>query len=418
MKLVLVRHGKAEELSAEMDDARRSLTADGIKKLENAMPDLKAAVGDSMNIRLWSSPLLRASQSAKIIADALAIEETTIYGFIASGDFEALSSELNTADRPDCLIIVGHQPYLSDWCQAICGHAVPFKKGAAVVIRLTSLSPLSGTIETPAVSEIVKILHDYLLAIKTAQTAFLQDPGDIENLHQLRINIRKFRSLLSFIRPLLTPDDYNIYQNKMREQSQLFSYLRELDVLQSEWNNFIVMRIAEFENPGQMSGILLHERDEENARLQNSLKEGVLTSTLIELEDWLNNTIDLHDLKSTQSQKAFINHRSKNWKKKIYSELATIDISDLKRVHLLRIKCKKLRYIQEMIFGRKSGNYDAEKIARMKDLQDKLGFICDTRRNIEIISQLSNPGENSLFVSYLSGKQEGLQQIFEQRRTL
>jgi len=473
MKLVFVRHGKAQNPTPGMDDASRRLTFGGCKDLAKSMPGLKLLIGDQKNIRLWSSPLLRAIQSASIIACEFELKEPEIYDFISSGDFASLANELGKMDSeanelakmdsdsndtssplPDCLIIVGHQPQLSDWCQGICGEFIIFEKGGAVGMDLISLSPLKGTVEwianpksvkdkknqsllqsgltygnedsnpnpeinkkNPAINELIKILQHFLQEIQKAQKKFLEEPEEIENLHQLRVNIRKFRSLLSFTSPLLSKDDYKINQEKIQKVSQLFSYIRELDVLLVEWNTVVSKQVIEIPNPNTLSVILKETRDKERERLQNllALKDDVLTTTLLNLRSWLSDVSVAHEVESGKSLETYADQRIKKWQNGIRKELMEIETFEFPRIHLLRIKSKKLRYIQEIFIKKNSPKRNSSYIAKVKDLQEILGIICDTRRNIEIINKLFETDkslgvslERNIFIWYLMGKETGL----------
>ncbi len=67
-KLILIRPWKAEPRDGSLDDAQRKLTSDGIKELEKILPALKSRVS-GLKLRLVSSPMLRAVQTAGILAN-------------------------------------------------------------------------------------------------------------------------------------------------------------------------------------------------------------------------------------------------------------------------------------------------------------------------------------------------------------
>ncbi|MEQ8200226.1 MAG: histidine phosphatase family protein [Syntrophomonadaceae bacterium] len=143
-ELILVRHGKAEDRAEMADDTQRALTDKGIRELQRTLPGLVSLIGAQRNTLLWSSPLKRAAQTAAFIADSLGIADVNEFEFIGDGDWKAFSRKLAGVKQPGCLIVVGHQPYLSDWSQSLAGLPLPFKKGAAAGFRLNSSSPLKG----------------------------------------------------------------------------------------------------------------------------------------------------------------------------------------------------------------------------------------------------------------------------------
>ena len=145
--LIFIRHGKAAVRNDEQDDALRELTAKGKDELKKSMSSLHLLLKADQAVRLWSSPKLRARQTAKIIAASLPVKEIVYFDFIGSGDFNGLCSELEKIAEPAAVVIVGHDPYLSDWSEKISGFSLPYKKGAAAGFKIDALSPLSGEVQ-------------------------------------------------------------------------------------------------------------------------------------------------------------------------------------------------------------------------------------------------------------------------------
>ena len=132
MRLYLLRHGKAE--ARNVSDEQRRLTPAGVARMQTA-----ARVMASLNIRparIYSSPRVRARQTADIVAAALdskvEVRAALDYGFSAA-DLPALLASL----PPDAdLLCVGHNPYLPMMVQELCGGNVTMKPGSLVRIRL------------------------------------------------------------------------------------------------------------------------------------------------------------------------------------------------------------------------------------------------------------------------------------------
>ena len=70
MELVLMRHGKAEPRTDAKADFERELTSIGRKKVKQAARGLAQCLYSGRDIMIWSSPLLRAVQTAEIIRGA------------------------------------------------------------------------------------------------------------------------------------------------------------------------------------------------------------------------------------------------------------------------------------------------------------------------------------------------------------
>ncbi len=137
MDLILLRHGEAEDAADPADDAERRLTDDGRKKLTGSLPQLRLLLDDKKRLVIWTSPLVRARQTAEILRDCLAAQGLRVpkvlpeHEFIASGDWNGFILAAKTLDPASSLVLVGHEPYWGTWSQRLCSCLLPFKKGAA-----------------------------------------------------------------------------------------------------------------------------------------------------------------------------------------------------------------------------------------------------------------------------------------------
>lgn len=125
MKIVLVRHAKAEHTFGK-SDRERNLTAEGIRKFKIKAQELAGKLSSHDNIAIWSSPANRAQQTADIIAENLQIKpDRHVEQSIYYGDFKDLFSKFALLDSTITLIIVGHQPSLSYWSKYLSGILLP-----------------------------------------------------------------------------------------------------------------------------------------------------------------------------------------------------------------------------------------------------------------------------------------------------
>ncbi|MCW8917780.1 MAG: histidine phosphatase family protein [Gammaproteobacteria bacterium] len=138
-ELLVVRHAIAEERAPGMDDALRPLTAEGRNRMVVASRGLQR---QHENIdTLLSSPLLRARQTAEILAGN--------YPHATLQTCAALTPDLGSSKLVRALnqtggtslAIVGHEPGLSRLITAlICGEegdGFVLKKGGAALLRFT-----------------------------------------------------------------------------------------------------------------------------------------------------------------------------------------------------------------------------------------------------------------------------------------
>jgi phosphohistidine phosphatase len=136
MVVYFVRHGIAEDAETfEGTDAERPLTDKGRAKM--------AAIGKALaelEIEpklILTSPLVRARQTAEVVAKALGLTARVHdEGRLAGGfDYHLLGAMLGERTKAKSLMLVGHEPSMS----AVIGHAVgnadvEMKKGAVACV--------------------------------------------------------------------------------------------------------------------------------------------------------------------------------------------------------------------------------------------------------------------------------------------
>ena len=110
MKLYFLRHGIAEDAHDSMRDYDRALTEEGREQLSTI-----AAALQRLQITpalILSSPLVRAQQSAEIVAETLGCQVTTARELEPGCTLEHLQRLLAHYNH-DTLMLVGHEPDFS-----------------------------------------------------------------------------------------------------------------------------------------------------------------------------------------------------------------------------------------------------------------------------------------------------------------
>ena len=153
IEIYLLRHGIAAELGEGgiLKDADRPLTLEGRAKLKQAALGMKAA-GMKFNV-IFTSPLLRARQTAEVVAEALDLQHRVkILEALAPGKQFApgegghaeIFLELG-AHQFDRALLVGHMPDLCELASyLLAGNRnlnIEFKKGTLCSIEVSSLPP-------------------------------------------------------------------------------------------------------------------------------------------------------------------------------------------------------------------------------------------------------------------------------------
>ncbi|MEW5974999.1 MAG: phosphohistidine phosphatase SixA [Acidobacteriota bacterium] len=147
MRVFLLRHGIAEPAGAQnqYQDALRALTAEGISKMAKASQGLKR-MGVNFDL-VASSPLVRARQTAEIVADALRIEESLEIWeeLLPEASAESVLEKLGAFRQRRQVLLVGHQPSMGFLAsRLIFGKSticLDFKKGGLCGVELTQVPP-------------------------------------------------------------------------------------------------------------------------------------------------------------------------------------------------------------------------------------------------------------------------------------
>ena len=149
MELVFIRHAKAEDFYSDMDDMDRQLTDKGKVKFAKVAVKIadKLKEIDSDQLIAWSSPALRAMETADILVQQMSLEDLHLQKFIYEGGLVNLTEAMGQLDADKTVLIFGHEPLLSGWIKTITGDSVKMRKGMAVSVDLNCQSPLTGEIQ-------------------------------------------------------------------------------------------------------------------------------------------------------------------------------------------------------------------------------------------------------------------------------
>jgi phosphohistidine phosphatase len=113
VQLFLVRHAEAVEETLSLRDPYRHLTAQG-RKQARALGD-RLRWHDCVPTRIWSSPLVRAVQTAELVATGLAseVEVEVVVDLAPDGNARDLHAALRALPADAAVMLVGHEPSMS-----------------------------------------------------------------------------------------------------------------------------------------------------------------------------------------------------------------------------------------------------------------------------------------------------------------
>lgn len=146
MKLYLLRHGDAGERDASnyTSDAARALTSKGIKRTRQLANSLR-----QMEITfdvILSSPLIRAHQTADIIARSLGLEKQLRIAPALAPEHsltEVIALIESIPAKTGALLLIGHEPGLSHLISLLCtggtNLGLTLKKGGLCRLELSEV---------------------------------------------------------------------------------------------------------------------------------------------------------------------------------------------------------------------------------------------------------------------------------------
>jgi phosphohistidine phosphatase len=144
MKCYLLRHGLAADPERwEGRDADRPLTREGKERMAREAETI-AALSLDLNA-LVTSPLLRAKQTAEIVAAELGMQVESDARLGIGFDVRALHEILAQRREASAILLVGHEPGMSLTIGAAIGGArVILKKGGLACVEFNDVENLYG----------------------------------------------------------------------------------------------------------------------------------------------------------------------------------------------------------------------------------------------------------------------------------
>lgn len=220
-------------------------------------------------------------------------------------------------------------------------------------------------------------------AVWKAQKAYFASPKAVDELHDLRIALRKLRSRLSFAAFRYSPEEVKRMKVLLQVWSGLTASIRELDVLRKEWV-IAAERCGCDVAASHLAESLLIQRTKQSEPLHKALHSGKLTANVLELCVW--SFSEAKNDEVSLEWKDYSIKRLKKWLKDLSRRLKSIDSNDTELMHDLRIRVKKTRYILERYASGQENKSVKILLATLKLCQESLGDIQDSvqgRRMLE-----------------------------------
>jgi CHAD domain-containing protein len=265
----------------------------------------------------------------------------------------------------------------------------------ALNLEFSSPSPPKGP-DISTIDHIGFILHQQV------HNLLLHDPGtrfgkDIEELHQMRVSVRRLRAFLRTSRPLLAIDWVNTLRSELAWLGDVLGSVRDYDVLIHNLQNEI-STLANEDRP--FLERLLTKFDHQRSAARATMLEALRSPRYLKLLDTLDQVspnpplivsdISLVDLAAKEFQKLC------RMVKKLKAHSQDEDW------HQLRIKVKRVRYateLVELILGKKATKF----LRQIKKLQDSLGHHQDAAMTEQVLRKTLH-NSRTIKVAFLIGQ--------------
>jgi phosphohistidine phosphatase len=132
-QLWLLRHGEAEPHDARPDPERR-LTERGEEQARTAGRALAAL--ELTFQAIYTSPKVRARDTARLAAEALGVEPIELPALAAGFDADDARQLLHGVDHEERILVIGHNPDFEQVVRDLAGGRVDLKKGGVAGVRL------------------------------------------------------------------------------------------------------------------------------------------------------------------------------------------------------------------------------------------------------------------------------------------
>lgn len=398
--LVLMRHGKAQPRDLGIPDDERTLTRAGTRALAARLPQNLRLWGKRARTAVWTSPAVRCRQTADALVTALRargqrIPDPADRAFLHDQNIDAFLADVAQADA-DCIVCVGHNPFIEEATELLCGARIHFRPGALAAFELAE-DPTDGDPSSPLAQMIWFVqgtpvdgwstlcdLEDIIVGaherMEGRLAAFLADPDDVETLHKLRVSIRTLRSLLKFAAPFHRAADARAVQQDLRSIVVPTSRLREFDVLADE--------ARQMDPPSDdLVAACLEMRAAERDRVLGILAGDDAKRTLGRIARTVKPIRWKRRIEKNGLSRDAVARRFSDMEASIDRKLATTDLGAAEATHDLRKCAKRVRYAAENYAAFLDADEAKAASERMKAVQDDLGALCDARVNVGIIDE-------------------------------
>lgn len=228
----------------------------------------------------------------------------------------------------------------------------------------------------------------YLEAIDENWRATI-DGSDAEALHDLRVGVRRTRSLLADANGVVARPGRERFRALFRELAKATTSARDLDVAVADWPHIAPL----IEDPMDALEVvhveLCRRQRDEHAALAATLQSADVQTGLDEWRSWLAAPPSFDAKRSRDPIKQVVKRRRQKSRKQL-ARLAKVDTAEGR--HEWRKAAKRLRYLVEAFAHKR----DRKLVARLIEAQDALGRQRDRLVQARIIESFDTDAARAL----------------------
>lgn len=232
-----------------------------------------------------------------------------------------------------------------------------------------------------------------------------------EGVHQMRVAMRRMRSLLRVFRPACDGDALRGFDARLKDLAALLGPARDWDVFLGGLGAEIAAALPEDRRIAELLGLARDRREAAYAALRPALQGPALRRiaweavTLLETRPWRSEAEDAAAARRAEPLAAFAAAvLDKRWRRITEAGDAIAELPDA-AFHALRIDAKRLRYAAELfapLWGRKKGR---RFLARLAEVQEAFGLANDAVVARSLMASLTTGGGAGL--AWAGGVAEG-----------
>ena len=392
--LVLVRHGDAEPAVEGVDGSLRNLTRAGSDALAAAYPSVFSKL-DPTGVEVWSSPAVRALQTAEIASRAMGISDIETHQSLYDQNLDAFLAELDAAKAPT-VVVVGHVPFMDRLVERLLGEPHPFGKGAVAALDMpsdpTNHATLLWSADAPDTSRwdslqtVDAAVAHVAQKLDTAMEAFLATPEDEARLLELRQAIRRMRSVYAFLCPWQSGKQNKLTEKALKGMQVSTNRLRAVDIFSDT-----VDGLVETGELGENSLLPMACANERQLELESVLalyKKKKSRSLLKKAREAFPAFKWRKSVRAAGLSQADFQQRFDEEMSALDEDLFGLDLADAKAVTNARRDAKEVHYVASRL-GVVLGPERAQMSAFMDEIQNELGSLSIASDNQKLANEFS-----------------------------